>query len=101
MNAPLKGLVDIINGLPERKDKRLEAFEAIQAHLELFHAEPEEIDELLPSLFSTDMLNDSEIQHYVTYLRKAVHRWAQKQLMGWPAEEDEDTAYELHRARQE
>jgi len=100
MNAPLKGLVEIINGLPERKDKRLEAFEALQAHMELFHADPEEIDELLPSLFTTDVLNDSEIQHYLLYMRKAIQRWAQKQLMGWPAEQDEDEAYELKRARE-
>ena len=86
--TPLKGLIEIIQGLPERKDKRLESFEALQAHMELFHADPEEIDELLPSLFSTQMLEDDEIRHYITYLRKAVSRWAQKQLMGWPADDD-------------
>ena len=99
MNPPLKGLIEIINGLPERKDKRLEAYEALQAHMELFHAEPDEIDELLPSLFSTRMLEDEEIRHYITYLRKAIGRWAQKQLMGWPAD-DEDEAYEFRRARE-
>ena len=98
--TPLKGLIEIIQGLPERKDKRLEGFEALQAHMELFHADPEEIDELLPSLFSTQMLEDEEIRHYITYLRKAVSRWAQKQLMGWPADDDCD-AHELKRARQE
>ena len=96
--TPLKGLIEIIQGLPERKDKRLESFEALQAHMELFHADPEEIDELLPSLFSTQMLEDDEIRHYITYLRKAVSRWAQKQLMGWPADDDCD-AWELFRAR--
>jgi hypothetical protein len=101
MNPALKGLIEIIKGLPERKDKRLEAFEAVQAHVELFHPDPEEVEELLPSLFSTEMLNDSEIQHYVTYLRKAVHRWAQKRLMGWPAEQDEDEAFENWLARKE
>jgi hypothetical protein len=72
----------------------------LQAHLELFHAEPEEIDELLPSLFSTEMLEDEELAHYVLYLRKAVSRWAQKRLMGWPAEDDCD-AYAQTQARQE
>ena len=99
MNAPLKGLTELIASLSPRQDKRLEAFELLQSHMELFHATPEEIDELLPSLFSTEMLEDEELRHYLTYLRKSVHRWEQKRLAGWPGDEDEIDAYKLKEAR--
>jgi hypothetical protein len=66
--------------LAQYHDERLNQLSKILFALNAFQAEPEEIDELLPALFTRDMLEDDELRHYVTYLRRAIHRWQQRQL---------------------
>ena len=98
MNAPLKGLTELINGL-SRQDTRLEQFELLASHIELFHPDAEELCDLLPSLFTVDQINDEEVAHYLKYLKAAVMRHEQKRLAGWPGDEDEIDAYKLKEAR--
>jgi hypothetical protein len=66
--------------LEQYHDERLNQLSKILFALQAFQAEAEEIDELLPALFTRDMLEDDEVRHYVTYLRKAIHRWQQRQM---------------------
>jgi hypothetical protein len=62
----------------EYADERLNQLSRILFALNAFQAEPCELDEILPACFTRDMWEDEEICHYVTYLRKAIHRWQQR-----------------------
>jgi hypothetical protein len=61
-------------------DERLNQLSKILFALAAFQPEPEELEEILPACFTRDMLEDDEIRHYVTWLRRAIHRWQQRQL---------------------
>ena len=74
MNLPFK------DDLPDRTDRRLAQFERLEYLLTEFRAEPDEIHDLLPCLFTTEMIDDDEIGHYLKYLRAAVDRWQQRKL---------------------
>ena len=80
-----------------RYDKRLEQQEKLERLLTEFRAEPDEIHDLLPCLFTTEMLDDHELAHYLTYLRKALDRWQQRKLGPFvPDEMDDAYDYDPH-----
>jgi hypothetical protein len=66
--------------LDRYQDERLNQLSKILFALQAFQAEPEELEEILPACFTREMWQDEEIVHYVTWLRRAIHRWQQRQL---------------------
>lgn len=84
------GLRDYFKELADRADPREGQYLALEASMIAFQGTPEEVSDILPALLGRDMCADEEIAHYLKFFRKAIERYAQRQLAGYPAEDEMD-----------